>query len=646
MNPPRPAAAASSRRGWLAWTGILLFLGVFFFYPLGRVLLLGLDPAGLRGGPAGTPGLALRVLGFTFYQASLSTLLTLVLGLPAAFLFARFAFRGKAVLRGVTAIPFMLPTVVVAASFNALLGGRGWLNVLLVDRLELEYAPLNLVGTLGAILVAHVFYNTTIVIRLVGTALERVDPHLEQAARSLGAAPLRVLRDVLLPTIRPALLASSLLVFIFDFTSFGVILLLGGTRSATLEVEIYRQALQLSNLPLAAQLSFLQLACTLLFSVFYSRLISRPGSPSAGRVPQPSPARAPRTWGGRQFQAGMACLLAAFFVLPLLSLPLRSVTRLETERGDRTQAEVGFTLQYYSELFINRRASVFYVPPVQALVNSLAYAAATVAFSLLLGFPAAVALARPGRLERLLDPLLMLPLGASAVTLGLGFILSFGRWLASPFFVPVAHTLIALPFVIRTLQPALASIRGAIARCRGDARCLPAQGLGDDRLAGRLPGDPGGRRFRLHRLAGRVRCHLAGHASRISHPAGGHRPLSQSPGRDQLWAGDGHGQPVDAGLRDRDPAAGKTAPAWNRRILIPAGLQPPGGGRKTRCLKCRTSTRNTRASPCSTGSPCAWERGRSSACSGLPAAGNPPCCASWPAWSRPKGAGCSGTGTT
>jgi thiamine transport system permease protein len=154
----------------------------------------------------------------------------------------------------------------------------------------------------------------------------------------------------------------------------------------------------------------------------------------------------------------MACLLAAFFVLPLLSLPLRSVTRLETERGDRTQAEVGFTLQYYSDLFINRRASVFYVPPVQALVNSLAYAAATVAFSLLLGFPAAMALARPGRLERLLDPLLMLPLGASAVTLGLGFILSFGRWLASPFFVPVAHTLIALPFVIRTLQPALASI--------------------------------------------------------------------------------------------------------------------------------------------------------------------------------------------
>jgi len=75
-----------------------------------------------------------------------------------------------------------------------------------------------------------------------------------------------------------------------------------------------------------------------------------------------------------------------------------------------------------------------------------------------LGYPAAYALAKPTRLEKILDPLIMLPLGASAVMLGLGFILSFGRALASPFFVPIAHTLIALPFVIRALQPALASI--------------------------------------------------------------------------------------------------------------------------------------------------------------------------------------------
>ena len=72
--------------------------------------------------------------------------------------------------------------------------------------------------------------------------------------------------------------------------------------------------------------------------------------------------------------------------------------------------------------------------------------------------PAAWALAKPGRLERVLDPILILPLGASAVTLGLGFIVTFGRWLIYPWMVPLAHTLVALPFVIRTLQPALATI--------------------------------------------------------------------------------------------------------------------------------------------------------------------------------------------
>lgn len=351
----------------------------------------------------------------------------------------------------------MLPTVVVAAGFNALLGARGWLNLGLMEAFQLERGPVNFLGTLTAILAAHVFYNTTIVIRLVGTALERVDPHLEQAARTLGARPFQVLRDVVRPALRPALLSATLLVFLFDFTSFGVILLMGAGRFATLEVEIYRQALQFSNLPLAALLSLVQLVCTLVFSVLYSRMISGLAAVSTGRAAS-RPAMPARSAGQKIFQAGLVLLLAAFFLLPLISLPLRSLTRLEADRGDRGGVQYGLTADYYTGLFVNQRASVFYVPPVRALGNSLAYAAATVLLSLALGFPAAAALARPTALERTLDPFLMLPLGASAVTLGLGFIVSFGRWLASPFFVPIAHTLIALPFVVRTLQPALASI--------------------------------------------------------------------------------------------------------------------------------------------------------------------------------------------
>jgi thiamine transport system permease protein len=317
------------------------------------------------------------------------------------------------------------------------------------------------VGTLGAILLAHVFYNTTIVIRLAGNALSQLDPRLEAAARVLGANNLRVWWHVTLPLLRPSLLAAGLLVFLFDFTSFGVILLLGGPGFATLEVETYIQALQMLNLPLAGLLSAVQLLCTLVFSVLYTRAVARTRVQTNPRAAKYNLRRA-RTLKERLFVSGLGALLVLFFVLPMLALPLRSVSRLEAARGQRGETQYGLTSEYYRELFLNRRGSLFYVPPVQAALNSLGYAGLTVLLSLLLGFPAASALARPGRLERWLDPLLVLPLGASAVTLGLGYILAFNRpplrWLASPWLVPLAHTMVALPFVIRTLQPALASI--------------------------------------------------------------------------------------------------------------------------------------------------------------------------------------------
>jgi thiamine transport system permease protein len=250
-------------------------------------------------------------------------------------------------------------------------------------------------------------------------------------------------------------LAAALLVFLFDFTSFGVILLLGGTNFSTLEVEIYLRILKLPNLPLAALLSIIQLVFTLAISFFYSHVISQTTTQTAPRF---STSHSPKTVRERIFVITSALLLALFFLLPLMSLPFRSLTRLEADRGDRAQIQYGLTGDYYRELFVNRRGSLFYVPPIQATFNSLGFASLTVLFSLLLGFPVAFALAKPTRLERILDPLIMLPLGSSAVMLGLGFIITFGRALSSPFFIPIAHTLIAFPFVVRALQPAIASI--------------------------------------------------------------------------------------------------------------------------------------------------------------------------------------------
>lgn len=471
MAAPTAPDLPNTRRGLppgltllLLWALPLVFLGVFFFTPLAAIFSLAGESALRQGLDTSILARIWRPLSFTIYQAALSTLLTLLVGLPAAYVFGRFNFRGRRLLRTLTTLPFILPTVVVAASLNALLGPRGWLNLLLIQAFDLSAPPIQLLNSLPAILLAHVFYNTTIVIRVVGTAWEQLDPRLEQAARVLGAPAWRTLWEVTLPLLRPAVLSALLLVFMFDFTSFGVVLILGGPRYATLEVEIYIQALNMLNLPLAGLLSAVQLLFTLLLTVAYSALSGRRVTPLAPRV-QGEGLRRPTGWYERLTVALVTVVLVALIIVPLASLAARSVTRLDSGRGDRRDGEPappGLTLAYYQELFINRRGSFFYVPPIQAARNSLFYAAATVIISLALGTLAAYSLNRPSRINRLLDPLLILPLGASAVTLGLGFLVTFNRppldVRTFPLLIPIAHSLVALPFVVRTLQPALASI--------------------------------------------------------------------------------------------------------------------------------------------------------------------------------------------
>ena len=468
-----PFRSHNTTRTLLLWAGPLAFLALFYFYPLASIL-----EASFSRTPVGatTPFLeafsssVLRVLGFTIWQAALSTLLTLAFGLPGAYLLARYDFRGKSLIQALAGIPFVMPTLVVAAAFNALLGPRGWVNLAMMSLFALPDPPIRFVNSLAAILTAHVFYNTTIVLRLVGDFWSHLDPRLGQAAQVLGADRWRTLRHVVIPLLLPAILAAALLVFIFDFTSFGVILVLGGPRFATLEVEIYYQTISLFNLPLAAVLSLLQLACTLSLTVIYTQLSTRISRPLSLR-PQRYSQRKIATWRSRLLAAVLVVSLLGLLTTPLVALAARSFVKAGPERGERTSSPPELTLDYYRELSINRRQSLFYVPPSTAIRISLSYAATTVFLALLLGLPASWALARDessnsgfgAALNRLLDPLLMLPLGTSAVTLGLGFIVALGRpplnLRASPMLIPLAHTLVAFPFVVRSLTPALRTIR-------------------------------------------------------------------------------------------------------------------------------------------------------------------------------------------
>jgi len=452
----------------LLWLLPFVFLGIFYLYPLGSILKTSFERA--ESGIAAPFFEAIQlesvrqVLWFTIWQAALSTVLTLAIGLPGAYLFARYEFRGKSLLQALSTVPFVIPTVVVAAAFYALLGPRGWLNLAAMGIFGFNAAPIHLTNTIYAILLAHIFYNTTIVLRMVGDFWSHIDPRLNQAARTLGANRTKTFFKVTLPLIGPAITAAALLVFIFDFTSFGVILILGGPKFATLEVEIFYQTISLFNLPLAAVLALLQLGCTLAMTIIYTRLSRRLTRPLQLRSRRFTQKRL-TTWRSRLFAGVVIITLFVILITPLLALAMRSITRFEPERGQRVVESPGFTVDFYRELSINRRSSLFYVPPTTAIGISLAYAAVTVILALAIGVPAAWALTRQSglSLNRFLDPLLMLPLGTSAVTLGLGFIVALNRppfdLRASPFLVPIAHTLVAFPFVIRSLTPALRSIQ-------------------------------------------------------------------------------------------------------------------------------------------------------------------------------------------
>ena len=149
-------------------------------------------------------------------------------------------------------VPFVLPTVVVGTAFLALL-------------------PASWDQTAAAIVIAHVYFNLAVVVRTVGTLWGQLDPRTEDAARTLGASPRQVLWRVTLPQLRPALLAAAAITFLFTFTSFGVVRILGGPRHPTIEVEIWRLTTQAFDLEAAAALALVQLVGVTVLMVWWSR---------------------------------------------------------------------------------------------------------------------------------------------------------------------------------------------------------------------------------------------------------------------------------------------------------------------------------------------------------------------------------------
>ena len=452
------------RWGKQLWVYPLLFLLLFYAYPLLMILQRSLDSGNVTAGWENIKS----VVRFSFLsatgQASLSTMITLVIGLPGAYVFSRFQFTGRKLLRILITLPFILPTVVVAAGFNALFGPRGWINLLLMRLANSSQPPLAVMNSLWLVVLAHVFYNVSIVVRIVGAALSQLDPRLEQSAAVLGASPIKRLRKIVFPLVSPAILSALMLIFLFDFTSFGVILLLGGSGITTPEVEIFVQTTQLLNLRAAAVITILQFFCTFTLTIFLSRLGEGWFAPIVPRVNSIS-SKQPRSMSEKILVGVVVFMLLSLSVLPLLSIIVRAFFQWVT-LPDNTFPHLQLSLNGFRNLFFNTRQSAFFVAPVQAVRNSLVIAANSALISLTLGLAATYSIVRFHKENAWLEQALMLPLGTSAVTLGLGYLVSFsGIFKGSQFIViliPVVHALIGLPFVMRAVRPALQSIPDTI----------------------------------------------------------------------------------------------------------------------------------------------------------------------------------------
>ena len=417
----------------------------------------------------------LGIVGFTAYQAALSTVASVALGVPAAYLLARYEFRGRRTLRSLTILPFVLPSIMVAVGFVATFGQQGTLNTALG---AVGLGPIELMFTLEAIIIAHAFYNAPLVARVTTAAWESVDASAIETARSLGASPFRAFRDVVAPQIYPAVLMGGALTFIFTFGTFPIVLALGGFQLATVEVFVYRLVQDL-NYAEAAALAIIELVISLGILLGYLRYEARHAVRSRGARPLPRrplfqlPSISVREVLPR-VGLGVYGVIAAFvFLSPIISMVLASVTG-----GDGS-----LTLEHYRFLVDRQRTgAAFQVRPWTAIRNSLVFAAGALLVALPMGVVIAVLTTRRYRGRKLVDAIAMAPLAVSGIIVGLGLLrgLVFGveiaGWrivIAGSVAIVAAHAVSGYPFVVRTVAPGLEGLDRSLiesARALGASR--------------------------------------------------------------------------------------------------------------------------------------------------------------------------------
>ncbi|MEY3407564.1 MAG: hypothetical protein RL038_625 [Actinomycetota bacterium] len=345
------------------------------------------------------------------FQAVGSVVLTLLIGIPLAGLLSIYKFSGQRFLQALVLVPFVLPTLVTGLAF------RGLFDELLSPGLLLLW-------------LSHVYVNLAVVVRIVGGAWGALDQRYESIAASLNKTPVQVFRLITLPLLKPAIARAAALVFVFTFSSLGLVLLLGGSQQ-TLESQLLRQISLLLDFPAAAVTATFQFLISILVLAIANRFNS-----------------AKSDLGSREKTAlPRAMTRVPIVYVVLLLLPLLSLFGLSV------RTNTGISLQNWVSVLQDEAT-------LDAVFASIRIASITGLLSVTIGLFVALA-ARSRGLQKL--PLLFaLPISVSSVTVGLALLLSSRSIenLLIPNFLlaSIAHSLVALPFVTAVLVPAITNI--------------------------------------------------------------------------------------------------------------------------------------------------------------------------------------------
>jgi thiamine transport system permease protein len=418
----------------ILWLVPLLFVGLVFYWPVSQVSVIGLSGDWLsRLAESKT----LEVVWFTIWQAALSTVITVIIAIPGAYLLYRRSFPGQQLVRALITVPFVLPSIVVAVGFTVFRSVHDF-----YQGLGLTF----LADPVYWIIAAHVFVNYSIAVKTIGGVWATMDADTEAAAELDGAGRFRTLMAISLPQLKPAIYSASALIFLFSATSFGIVLVLGGGQVQTIETAIFFAATQRLDLELAAALVLAQTLITALAFLVGTKLAK--GSFGLEQVFEGSPK--PRV----DRRDSLALVIGVAIWVGLLAMPLLLVL----VRAFDVSGNFGF--ENFVNLGTRGARDLLNISFVDAAANSLRNMTVAAIIAFVLGTLVSWLLTRTR--FRFLDLMFLLPLGVSSVVLGFGFLVSFdASWFplrSSWLIVPLAQALIALPMVVRLVNPALVSL--------------------------------------------------------------------------------------------------------------------------------------------------------------------------------------------